>query len=63
MWQIQLMGEPFIYVDGVPETYATEDDAIAVLEQTIAEDIEAVEDGFLEDVTEPSEFRIVFLGV
>jgi hypothetical protein len=56
------MGEPFIYADGVPETYATEAEAIAVLEETIAEDMQAVEDGFLEDVTEPSEFRIVFLG-
>ena len=63
MWQIQFMGEPLVYVDDIPETYATESDAMAALSEAIAEDIEAFKDGFLEDITEPSEYRIIFLGV
>jgi len=55
MYQIQL------YVDDIAETYATEAEATAALDEAIAEEIMAVAEGYMEDVTEPSDYCIVEL--
>jgi hypothetical protein len=62
MYQIQLLGEPFIYNDGVPETYVSESEALLALYDSIQDEIEAVADGFMESVTESSDYRIIDLG-
>ena len=46
-------------VDGVPETFATYNDAEEAIKDHIIDCINAVEGGDMEDSPDPSEFRIV----
>ena len=62
MYQIQLLGEPFIYSDGVPETYVSASEALIALYNSVQDEIEAVSAGYMESVTELSDYRIIYLG-
>jgi hypothetical protein len=57
-WAVLLGNENVWSVDGKPETFDTMQDAVKAFNEFMADEEEAVRDGYLESACDPDDYRI-----